>query len=72
VSAFYANIEHIKFAGKIAAADPSDILSPPDWEGLAALLAKACRNSVPLLDALPRDEAYADIRARIEGMGKSA
>ena len=74
VSAFYANIEHIKFSGKIAAAKPSDILSPPDWEGLAALLAQACRNSLPLLDALPRDDyqaADADIRAKIEGMGKS-
>jgi hypothetical protein len=71
VSAFYANIEHIKFSGKIVAADPSDILSPPDWEGLAALFVQACRNSLPLLDALPRDEADADIRAKIEGMGKS-
>jgi hypothetical protein len=34
-------------------------LSPPDWEGLAALFVQACRNSLPLLDALPRDDYQA-------------
>lgn len=71
VSAFYANIEHLKYAGKIVADDPSDMLSPPDWAGLAALFVQACRNSLPLLDALPRDEADADIKAKIEGMGRT-
>ncbi len=70
VSAFYANIEHIKFSGKIVAADPSDILLAPDWEGLAVLFVQACKNSLPLLHALPRDEADGDLKSKIEGMGK--
>jgi len=70
VCAFYANIEHIKIFRKDRRRRPGGILFPPDWEGLAGLFVQACRNSLPLLDALPRDEADADLKSKIEGMGK--
>jgi hypothetical protein len=70
VSAFYANIEHIKFSGTMVAADPSEMVSPPEWKGLATLLEQACRGSLPLLEDLPRDEGDAEMRAKIEGMAK--
>jgi hypothetical protein len=70
VTAFYANIERLKYSVKLAADGPSERLSPPDLEEVAALFAQVCRNSIPLLDALPPDEADAEIRAKIEGIGK--
>jgi hypothetical protein len=37
---------------------------------LLVLFEQECRKSTPLLDALPRDEADADLKAEIEGLSK--
>jgi hypothetical protein len=50
---------------------------PPDspvedtlLRSLPALIEQECRRSLPLLEALPRDEADADLKAKIEGLSK--
>ena len=50
---------------------------PPDspvedtlLRSLLALIEQECRRSLPLLEALPRDEADADLKAKIEGLSK--
>ena len=50
---------------------------PPDLpvedtllRSLPMLIEQACRRSLPLLEALPRDEADADLKAKIEGLSK--
>ena len=37
---------------------------------LPVLIEQACQRSLPLLEALPRDEDDADLKAKIEGLSK--
>jgi hypothetical protein len=64
VSAFYADVERIKFAAKLNAGDFLDQAST-----VVDLIEKTCRATPPLVDALPLDEAV-NIKARIEEMAK--
>lgn len=64
VSAFYADVERVKFAAKIDADDFLDHIS-----NVVDVIEKTCRATLRLVDALPLDEAV-NIKARIEEMAK--
>ena len=71
--AFYGNIAHLQYVGRLTGNDPDELVQSKDLDRVAGLFEQACRNSLPLLAKLPRDEAFdADLKAKIEAMRRSA
>jgi hypothetical protein len=70
--AFYGNIAHLQYVGRVTGSDPDELVQSKDLDRVARLFEQACRNSLPLLAKLPRDEAFdADLKAKIEAMRSS-
>jgi hypothetical protein len=69
VVVFYAKIEHIKYSVKVVA-DAPERFSLPDLNRVIGLFEETCRESLPLLDAMPITDAKAaaEIRASIAAM----
>jgi hypothetical protein len=74
VASFFIAIDRIGVSVDVITNLPlGEVVDKTALGSLVALFEQACQRSLPLLDALPRVEADAEnIRARIEGMGKSA
>jgi hypothetical protein len=68
VCSFYTNFERINLAVRVVSS--GGLVEPFEFDDVAKLYEQACRRSLPLLEALPIGD-IADIRAKIEGMGKS-
>jgi hypothetical protein len=73
VAAFYGNIAHLQFVGRVTGSNPDELVQSKELNRVARLFEQACRNSLPLLAKLPQDEAFdADLKAKIEAMRRSA
>lgn len=70
VVTFYANVKDIQFAGDIGATITTRHVSPEEVDGLLSLLEGTCRDALPLLAQLPPDDGDADLRLKIEAMGR--
>ena len=71
VASFFTTMDRIEVNVDLITNLPPDLLVEDKLlRALPVLIEQACQKSLPLLEALPRDEADADLKAKIEGLSK--
>ena len=71
VASFFTAMDRIEVNVDLITNLPPDLpVEDTLLRSLPMLIEQACRRSLPLLEALPRDEADADLKAKIEGLSK--
>jgi hypothetical protein len=70
VVTFYANLDELEHAGRIAARDPGEPVPPDALRELMKIIEDACRQNVlPLLSKLPRDKTDIEQKRRLGRWG---